>query len=295
MTTTITQPVGRCGTNLAEDVITVTQLLQRNGYLNLNRSRATIPGPSNCFSIANQALNDPRISRLVGSIVGPSSAFGHDDLIAAIALFQIRVLKHPSPTGTVDPCSETLGKLVNPGSGPYFPLTQVPSNYSASNQHRAGWARGSGSRTHAGFDLYGQAGTPIIAVADGTVVADPRAFYKGTWQLSIFHPSLGLTLRYGEIKKGSTGQLKSGSKVLAGTRIAEIGKLTGHSQNMLHLEIYNGNVSPVRTSAANSAKWKIIGGTNAGQTKSTGRLTSLVQPKPFLDKWKGNLPSDYCS
>ena len=47
--------------------------------------------------------------------------------------------------------------------------------------------RSGGARAHAAVDLYMPDGTPVLALAHGTVAREPYAFYRDTWALDIDH------------------------------------------------------------------------------------------------------------
>ncbi|MBI4952743.1 MAG: peptidoglycan DD-metalloendopeptidase family protein [Myxococcales bacterium] len=147
-----------------------------------------------------------------------------------------------------------------------FPFRVRPTEpYSGPNggMRRFGSAR-SGGRLHAGCDLYGPVGTPIVAVADGTVLLAPYLFYDDTYALEVHHPGFGV-VRYGEIlppghykswqKSLAAGRekagladasaaiaaptLKAGTKVTEGEVIAAVGRLASLKMSMLHFELYD--------------------------------------------------------
>ncbi len=106
-------------------------------------------------------------------------------------------------------------------------------------------------------------GTDIHAVADGVVIQDAYGFYLGSYALEVNHGSF--VVRYGEI--------------------AKVGHLDGSKSSMLHFEMYTGKgKGPLTVGAKDSATRK--------DGVSFRRRTDLVDPAPFLDEWKKNLPSD---
>jgi murein DD-endopeptidase MepM/ murein hydrolase activator NlpD len=107
-----------------------------------------------------------------------------------------------------------------------------------------GSRRANGTRRHAGCDLYAPKGTPILAVADGTVTSRSTQFYRPTpkaaWvgALEVWHPGLG-KIRYAEIDRPAAG-VAVHSKILAGQLIAYVGQVAGMAHAMLHFEMYAG-------------------------------------------------------
>ncbi len=94
----------------------------------------------------------------------------------------------------------------------------------------------SGGRKHGGCDLYAPVGTPIRAMAQGTVRTALYEFYGGTYALEIDHGTF--VARYGEIQRTTAKDLKVGATVSPGQVIAHVGKLNNYNRSMLHLELY---------------------------------------------------------
>lgn len=211
-----------------------------------------------------------------------------DPTVKAIRAFQSRFLS--SPDGRVDPNGRTWRELTSPalGAGPYFPFSRLPDASYHTGMRQFGSSRSynkvKGQRCHAGCDLYYPQGTPIHAVEEGTVVKGPVGFYLGTDELCIYHPRMNKTIRYGEITTGSS-PFREGDKVRAGDKIATVGKMTGISSTMLHLELYIGRQIPVAVYHGGK-EGVITSGTNMGQTKPYYRLQSLTDPTPFVDSWR---------
>lgn len=96
-------------------------------------------------------------------------------------------------------------------------------------------------RKHAGVDLYGYNGDPVLAIADGTIV-NAQTFHLGTDALLVEHD--GLVALYGEVERGSWHDfgVQEGSRVRKGDPIARIGCMQGTPSNctshMLHFETY---------------------------------------------------------
>lgn len=150
-------------------------------------------------------------------------------------------------------------------SGGVWPVSGT-KDYRVS-QGRSGRAlgaeRSSGSRTHAGIDLFGKHKDTLVAIADGQII-NFYFFYRGTFCLFVDHGTV--VVNYGEVEPDSLDQygLKtpsyraekgpmmtsssrgaaqiaclaaSGSKVQAGQPIAKVGKMFRSS--MLHIEMYS--------------------------------------------------------
>ncbi len=227
----ISDSVGLNGANQPQDVRTVQELL--------NQNRHRVPD-------GREIPED--------GIVGPKTIF-------AIKRFQTSVLGMRNPDGRVDPSGKTLHAL-NSNSSPRqlaaptttsavigglrFPLGRRPQ-LSYKTGGRFFGAQRSGGRLHAGCDLIASAGTEILAVADGQVLAY-YPFYSGTNALEVHH-SAGFVVRYGEISRLASG-LRVGSDVRRGQVIAAVGRLNSGS-SMLHFEMYSGSLSGALTVRSN--------------------------------------------
>lgn len=109
----------------------------------------------------------------------------------------------------------------------------------------------SGGRLHAGIDWYvsNGAGTPVYAMASGTVVEySYNTFYGGTGMVAIRHED-GSVARYGEILPG----VRLGVKVSQGQKIGTLKANTIDGGTMLHLELYRGIASGSLTVSGNSS------------------------------------------
>ena len=114
---------------------------------------------------------------------------------------------------------------------------------------RAFGAARSDGRKHAGIDWYVEngAGTPVYAMADGTVQEySYDTFYGGTGMISVKHAD-GSVARYGEI----TPLVKSGTKVKKGQQIGVLKANNIDGGTMLHLELYAGDASGSLTVTGN--------------------------------------------
>lgn len=100
-----------------------------------------------------------------------------------------------------------------------------------------GWVRDNG-RYHAGVDLYGNSGDPVLAMESGTIVGI-QGFLGPTKAILVEGDNSGLVILYGEITDESWSKLglKKGSHVTKGQQIATIG-LNNASTSMLHFETY---------------------------------------------------------
>ena len=172
--------------------------------------------------------------------------------------------------------------------GPCFPLEFVPHQ----DYHKYGIKFGAkrrvprdtskpleGYRKHAACDLIAPEGTRIHAVDNGKLVSRMYPFYRGTYAIEVEHDNF--LARYTEIKGVANG-LKEGDTVTKGDVIAYVGKM--YSSSMLHFEMYSGKLTGGLTQK----------GQKLGKTMKDApfqRRKDLVDPTPYLDGWKRNLPS----
>ncbi|WP_374479595.1 peptidoglycan DD-metalloendopeptidase family protein [Zoogloea sp.] len=208
--------------------------------------------------------------------------------VAAIKAFQL--LSGLAPTGLIAVQSQDWQHLLMAAGGvdgagvaseESFPLATLPKMDWTQAPRAYGSNRSSGARAHAGCDLYAPIGTSIHAVRAGVVVRDPYAFYAETDALEIDHGDF--LIRYGEIQPGSP--LRKGDRVIAGQFIAKVGRLVGVSvpSAMLHLEMYSGKADGRLTVAEDVSARRADG-------VPFLRRADLIDPTPYLDKWKQNLP-----
>ena len=148
---------------------------------------------------------------------------------------------------------------------PTFPFHKRPSASYRECPRSFGSPRDGGKRKHAGCDLYAPAGTEILAVEDGKVVAGPYLFYDVVYAIEVQHAS-GI-VRYGEISHVAPG-IQIGSAVKAGQVIAFVGKMKTVSQSMLHFELYRGDGHGPLTDRNHPP---------------FSRRSDLIDPAPFLD------------
>jgi murein DD-endopeptidase MepM/ murein hydrolase activator NlpD len=146
-----------------------------------------------------------------------------------------------------------------------FPLTFRPKDSYKEGMRRFNANRDHGRRKHAGCDLYAPIGTPVFAVADGTVIG-AYPFYLGSWAIEVDHGSF--VVRYGEVKPKVAKGIKAGASVTARQLLGEVGLLKGLKMSMLHFEMYAGTEKGALTVKGNPP---------------FQRRKDLIDPTPFLD------------
>jgi len=157
-----------------------------------------------------------------------------------------------------------------------FPLGLFPKYgfHKGSGKRWFGAPRDGGERQHAGCDLIASAGTPVYAVAGGTVLRKVY-FYSGTYELQIDH--IFFTVRYGEIAKELAEGVEEGKWVSEGQQIATIGR-NNSGTAMLHFEMYKGTQTGYLTQTWNK-KYEFVEGAKFK------RRADLLNPTPFLEEW----------
>jgi murein DD-endopeptidase MepM/ murein hydrolase activator NlpD len=157
-----------------------------------------------------------------------------------------------------------------------FPLSLFPlcGFHKGSGKRWFGAPRDGGERQHAGCDLIAKAGTPIYAVAGGTVLRKVY-FYSGTYELQVDHTFF--IARYGEIAKELADGVEEGKPVSEGQHIANVGQLNSGSA-MLHFEMYKGTSSGYLTQTWNK-KYDYVDGSKFK------RRPDLLDPTPYLEEW----------
>lgn len=213
--------------------------------------------------------------------------------VRALEAFQSRYMTIPD--GRIDVGGHTWYELLkaagpedrdgrNPNKGgPYFPFPQLPASSWLEPPRAFGSNRSNGARAHAGCDLYFPVGTWIYAVTHGAVRCSPYSFYCHTDALEIDHGAF--IIRYGEIKRGC--KLRAGEEVQAGQKIAQVGHLVGISvsSDMLHLEMYDKSAHGGLSTSEHSKK--------RSDGVSFHRRADLIDPTPYLNRWKSTLPTAY--
>ncbi|MHC2999247.1 SH3 domain-containing protein [Microbacterium sp. HJ5] len=102
------------------------------------------------------------------------------------------------------------------------------------------------STYHFGVDLAARSGTPIYAIAPGTVTATVSGTTSRAGYISIRHTISGVTYTsiYMHIWSATT-RVKVGQKVTAGQRISEVGNSGVSSGSHLHLELWRAGTTSV--------------------------------------------------
>lgn len=113
------------------------------------------------------------------------------------------------------------------------------------------------------------------------MIRGPYEFYCATYALEIDHGDF--VVRYGEIQ--GKAFVKAGDRVIMGQKIAFVGHLVGIKvdSDMLHFEMFDGT-------AAGSLTDKSAACAKRPDGVPFYRRRDLVDPTPFLNAWKSNLP-----
>ncbi|MCY4381356.1 MAG: M23 family metallopeptidase [Proteobacteria bacterium] len=177
------------------------------------------------------------------------------------------------PGGQSDSVPPSVDKIVTTKMSDYagiqmiFPLAIRPIQSYTSGVRRFGAYR-SGSRLHAGCDLYAHHLTPVYSVADGRLL-DSYYFTQGTYAHVVDHGKF--VIRYAELQRPT----RYPRNVELGEMIGQIGDLS-HNQNfMLHFEQYSGTVSGRHTPIRAAPPFN--------------RRSDLVNPTQFLLDLEKNL------
>ena len=134
-----------------------------------------------------------------------------------------------------------MGSRILPGKGTpvvvKHPMGPENGVWSVSSGYGMRWGS-----MHAGLDFAAPLGTPIYAVADGTVIqgADrpPGAVSGfGNWVWIDHQSTLGVDTIYGHMRL-ATILVKHGDRVKAGDKIAEVGSEGGSTGPHLHFEVW---------------------------------------------------------
>lgn len=138
--------------------------------------------------------------------------------------------------------------------------------------------RNTGSRCHAGIDLYTKDTSQVIAVDNGevTFLQHMKLCTKGdTDAVLIYHPNLDVTVLYGEI---NTGELAKNKITKSGIKVVK-GQLLGVASNcgMLHMEAYRG-----KRSSSNLQWIPPIGQSSTGVSKCAKEYL-ITKPNALMD------------
>jgi murein DD-endopeptidase MepM/ murein hydrolase activator NlpD len=176
---------------------------------------------------------------------------------------------------------------------PTFPVALIPSG----SWHNFASARsGQYASAHPACDIVVPAGTEVLAVARGTIIAGPYAFAEYTWDdddhpkchsityaIEVKHPEAGFIARYCEIGFRLAQGLAVGSDVNEAQTIAYVGLQCGPhgpgSGSMLHFEMFRdvNRLDPL----TNKTNDKFL------HVKGSGykRRSDLLDPTSYLDAW----------
>jgi murein DD-endopeptidase MepM/ murein hydrolase activator NlpD len=182
---------------------------------------------------------------------GPVDGICGDGTEGAIVRMQRRIGMW-RPDARIDPNGGTLKRLnALRAIGrvdiryPFAERSSYPFAGPEAGMRAFGSRRSGGARAHAAVDLYMPDGTPVLALAHGTVAREPYAFYRDTWALDIDHGAF--LARYCELERPEAGVFAVGDAVTSGQPIGAVGVMknadgtrwTGVASMMLHLELYD--------------------------------------------------------
>ena len=108
-----------------------------------------------------------------------------------------------------------------------------------------GSSRGGGARAHAGLDFVAPHGTKVYAITSGTV-RRVAPFFENTWAVEVVNDD-GSILRYCEISTS----LREGDRVNQGDLMGTIVRAEESNTEMLHMEVYYGDVDGALTQSSN--------------------------------------------
>lgn len=187
-------------------------------------------------------LNNPVVAGLAVATIGTAAFYGAKRLFGG---GEARVPAGVAPPKRLDPPFAELHEQPVWPIATNHPDRGLVSYTDVHGEVHGNWARRFGAprdgRHHAGIDLYGYAGDPVLAIADGTIV-NTQTFHLGTDAVLVEHD--GLVALYGEVERGSWNDfgVGEGSRVRRGDPIARIGCMVGSPSNceshMLHFEAY---------------------------------------------------------
>lgn len=121
-------------------------------------------------------------------------------------------------------------------AGPFHPVrTSRAIDYGA---HQARFGASRGGRAHEGQDVFGNPGTPLIAVRDGVVVEKGDDGGRGNY-VAIHSPAKEETYVYLHMRRPSW--LSSGDPVAAGIQVGAMGCTGSCYGTHLHFEIRQGD------------------------------------------------------
>lgn len=186
-------------------------------------------------------LRNPVVAGLAFATLGTAAFYGVRRIFGGMAGLPEGVIP-PRPSAV--PFAQIRGRLVWPIATNDSRRGEVAYTDIHGDVH-GNWARRFAAprdgRKHAGIDLYGRNGDPVLAIADGTVV-EVQSFHLGSDAILVEHD--GAVVLYGEVESGSWDDfgIDIGSRVKAGDPIARIDCMVGSgascSSHMLHFETY---------------------------------------------------------
>jgi len=141
------------------------------------------------------------------------------------------------PTG-VPPEVERLAARVLPARAPArFPARFPVEGPFTWGEQGARFGAGRGGHVHAGQDVFGRAGTPLVAVRDGVVLEQGEGGGRGNY-VAIYDPPARRTYVYLHLQ--GPARVRAGQPVAAGRRIGELGCTGSCFGDHLHFEIRRG-------------------------------------------------------
>lgn len=148
-----------------------------------------------------------------------------------------------------------------------------------------------GAGGHPGVDYAVPRGTPIRAIADGTVIAAGYASGFGNHTVSIWHPALGVSSTMGH---GFEHFVTYGQQVFAGQRVASVDSEGESTGDHLHLEIRPGqqafggnppNIDPEAWFALHLNGGVSVPPPSAADTAKVARMQHLLGVAPEDGHW----------
>jgi len=137
------------------------------------------------------------------------------------------------PTG-VPPEVDRFAARVLPAAAPArFPV-EGPFNW---GQEGARFGTGRSGHVHAGQDLFGRTGTPLVAVRDGLVLEQGEGGGRGNY-IAIYDPAAQRIYVYMHLE--SPARARAGERVREGQRVGELGCTGSCFGDHLHFEIRRG-------------------------------------------------------
>ena len=138
-----------------------------------------------------------------------------------------------APTGVPPELARAGTRVLRAAPTSRFPVAG-PFNW---GQEGARFGAARGGRSHAGQDLLGRAGTPLLAVRDGVVLARGAEGGRGNY-VAVYDPRAGRTYVYLHLQRPA--EAAQGQAVRAGDRIGLLGCSGSCFGDHLHFEIRRG-------------------------------------------------------